>query len=710
MRPVSARLTLSASIIAICASSVSAQEAAEDEFELDPIILRGELIERPIQDNPTSVSVVTGEELERRGDQTLKSVIQEAPNVSVLNSRQGFAIRGISQRGLGGGGQGLTISTQVDGIALPGNRSIEFGPYSTWDVDQVEILRGPQSTQQGRNALAGAIVIRTNDPTYEREFALRGGAGNFNSDEAAFMFNTPIVDNRLAFRLTGERTTSDGFVENPTRDEDDYDALTLETLRAKMLWEPFDNVETIFSYTRNKHERGDDLIERDAFPDDRISLSNEEAFYGVESDLLGLRVNWDINDTWSLETETSYFDGDYERQQDFDGTAVALGLFRQEGPQRAFEQDVRLRFDLPSVRGVFGLFYGDTLVQTDSDTNADACTQSPLLPCGLASFQRNNGSRSEIENYALYGEADIDADAWMRGLSFTVGARYDYEKQNLRSREMVVVDDPFGLVPPALIPPTRDVSGSTSYTAFLPKIGVTRDWSETISTSYTLQRGYRSGGQALNNFTGDFSEFDAEFTWNHELAFRGEFNDGRLVTNANVFYTRWKDQQVTVDGPSGNLLDFTTENAGESKLYGFELSVQSTPIDELQLFANVGYTNTEFVDFEVRGEDFSGNRFPGAPEWTGAVGGSYSFANGIVLSADVVYTGSSFGNAANDRSTLDDDRVIVNASIGYETENWNAYIYARNLFDKDYITDVVGDETIRAGDPLTVGAFVNITF
>ncbi|MEM9247842.1 MAG: TonB-dependent receptor [Pseudomonadota bacterium] len=717
-------LAISVSLVALSAGLGAAQDAPETALTLDTIVVRGELIERPIQDNPTSVTVVTGAELERRSEQNLKAVIQQAPNVSLTNGEQGFAIRGVSQTGLGGGGQGQTISVQVDGVALPGNRSVEFGPYSTWDVDQVEVLRGPQSTQQGRNALAGAIVIRTNDPTYEQEAKVRGEIGNFGTYSGAFMVNTPIIEDKLAFRLTGESARSDGFIENTTRDEDSWDFRELETYRAKLRWDPVDDVDVILSFAKTKNRRGDDFVDADAFPGDRVAIANDESYLGVESENASLRINWDISDTLRFESETSYYDGDFDREQDFDFTAADLGLFRQSGPQKAFEQDLRLRFDLPAVRGVVGLFYANTDVETTGDSTANVCTQAPIdcdlgFGFGPVEFDRKNASRTEIENIALYGEADIDLDQWIDGLSVTVGARYDYEEVKTRFVENVTLfNAAIGEIPPAalppgiadLIPPSNDVNDSTTYEAFLPKFAVTYDWSDLVSTTYTVQRGYRSGGQQLNFFSGDFSTFDPEFTWNHEIAFRSESQDGRLIANANVFYTFWEDQQVSVAGESGNPLDFTVTNAGTSQLYGIELGLEAYPTDDLRLFANAGYTKTEFLNFDNNGENLAGNRFPNAPEWTGAIGGSYTFANGLIASVDGVYTGSSFFDAQNSDNRENDDRFIVNASLGYEADTWNAYVYARNLFDEDYITQVATDTQLRVGEPLVVGAFVNFTF
>lgn len=719
-------LRTSVSMIGLLPAIAGAQDSdiiLEDvPLDLGTVVVSGELIERRLQENPTSVTVIRGEDLERRGDQSLKQTINEAPNVTVVNTRGLFVIRGIPQNGLGGGGQGQLISTQIDGVALPGNRTVEFGPYSTWDLDQVEILRGPQSTQQGRNALAGAIVMRSNDPTYDQEFKLRSEAGSFRTFGGSLMFNTPLVEDKLAFRFSIDSRRSDGFTSNPTLGVDDFDFLELDTARAKLRWDPTDDVEVILSYARNRHFRGEQFIDAASFPADRVNFADIPTRFGVTSDSFGLRVNYDINSAWRLESETTYFDGDYSRVQDNDGTAAPLGIFRQEGPQKAFEQDLRLRLDVGNVEAVVGLFFADTDVDNASDADFDACSLSDMspvpIPCSFIAVQRDNSFRTEIQNYAVYGEADIDASAWLDGLSFTIGARYDYEEQKTRNTEMTrttpppaALPFPFNAIVAGFIPADADVTLRNDYQAFLPKAGVTYDWTDDISTSYTVQRGYRSGGISLNNQFGNINEFDPEFTWNHEIALRSQFYDDRLTANANIFYTDWSDQQVQVEGASGLPLDFNTVNAGSSSLWGFELGLEGQPTNELSLFGNLGYVKTEFDNFVSNGQDFSGNRFPFAPEWTGAIGGSYTFNNGVFLTAEGVYTDDSFSDAGNDPTRKNDDRFVVNASIGYEEDNWNAILFARNLFDEDYLTSIdQGIGNARAGEPLTVGLIVNVTF
>ena len=362
-----------------------------------------------------------------------------------------------------------------------------------------------------------------------------------------------------------------------------------------------------------------------------------------------------------------------------------------------------MRFETDGVSGVVGLFYTKIESNRPSTAVVDLGWFSVGIPNGVF-VTREDTFPTKIENFALFGEADIAADGLLPGLTFTVGARYDIEKFKFANTSTTT---------PAVLPPVN-VRGSTDYEAFLPKLGVTYDFTPDQSVSFTVQQGYRAGGAQVNGFNGNLNEFDPEFTTNYELAYRGQFYDGALRVAANAFYTLWRDQQVRVPGRSGNVLDNDVLNAGKSELWGAELTVEGDATDNLSLFGSLGYVQTEFLRFTTGGVDFSGNEFPGAPQWTAAVGGSYAWDSGVTLSLDTSYTGASYFDAANNVGNRSDDRWLVNAQVTYENDyGWLTGVYVRNLFDRDYAvqrnTSATGTQ-VRTGEPMTVGAFVTKTF
>jgi len=167
----------------------------------------------------------------------------------------------------------------------------------------------------------------------------------------------------------------------------------------------------------------------------------------------------------------------------------------------------------------------------------------------------------------------------------------------------------------------EDLNNDTDFSAFLPKIGITLNWADNLSTSFAVQQAYRAGGSG-SSAAGNF-EFDEEFTTNYDLSFRSQWFDNRLTVNANLFYVDWEDQQVQIidQRPGSNGIEVITINAGESSLKGFELDTNWIASDVLSLYANIGYTDTEFDSFDVEAfadisNDLTGNEFNNAPKLT----------------------------------------------------------------------------------------------
>ncbi|NER00495.1 MAG: TonB-dependent receptor, partial [Cyanothece sp. SIO2G6] len=156
--------------------------------------------------------------------------------------------------------------------------------------------------------------------------------------------------------------------------------------------------------------------------------------------------------------------------------------------------------------------------------------------------------------------------------------------------------------------------------------------------------------------------------------------------------------------------DSQTENAGKSRLYGGELEVQSFVGDSFEWFASIGYVDTKFEDFESQGVQFAGNEFPNSADWTGAVGGTYFFANGINADFELTHTSDAFSDVQNDPASKSDSRTLVNVGVGYDAGDWLLSAYVRNLFDEGYITTLRTLNRSRVGPPREFGIVFQINF
>ncbi|MEM6663374.1 MAG: TonB-dependent receptor [Pseudomonadota bacterium] len=246
---------------ATISQAVSSQLATgDDELIGEDIIVQGELQARSLQDTQTSVIVITGEELERRSDKDIYDIYQRTAGVTPGTNGRDLVIRGIQRNGLGFGG-GATISTRIDGADVSSAGRFRNLDFSTWDLEQVEIFRGPQSTQSGRNALAGVVDIRSKDPVFDFEAKARAEFGSGPTGAAAFAVNVPIVEDTLALRVSVDRDQSAGFIENTTRQSDNYGDSELTTLRGSVRFDPFDTLSTVLKYTYVREERGGESLD-----------------------------------------------------------------------------------------------------------------------------------------------------------------------------------------------------------------------------------------------------------------------------------------------------------------------------------------------------------------------------------------------------------------------------------------------------------------
>ncbi|MEM6792773.1 MAG: TonB-dependent receptor [Acidobacteriota bacterium] len=656
----------------------------------EEITVTGQQQVRGLQDTTDSVAVTTGKALEDNSTVDLYQLVELTPNVNPSFGFQGFAIRGIDQRGFGGGG-GQLVTVRVDGATLQNNQSTIYGPYSAWDLGQVEIFRGPQSTQQGRNALAGAIVIRSADPTYEQEVKGRISAGSLGSTRVSAAANLPLVDDRVALRLSLDTRDSDGWVENPTRGEDDYSSRESVTARAKLRVDFTERLNALLTLSYTDSRGGEDTIDPSRFPE-RLNFSNDDAEEGSLHEIVNLELNYLLSDRWTLQSTTNFYKHDYVRIEDGDMSPLTGNLLNIDQEDEGFSQQLRFLYSGDGGRqAVFGVYYAD--LEDDSVSAATLPGQVLDLPPGF-SVTGSLEAEVETENLAVFGEIDLPLG---ERFVLTAGARFDTEDQRNFSSQVTMINPPVFMLP---IQPPQDLEAS--YDAFLPKLGLTYEISENSSASFTVQEGYRAGGRSQSLITLTVSDFDPERTTNYDFAYRSLFPEQGLRFNANLFFIDWRDQQVNVRTAIDSEFDTITVNAGESRLYGAEAQLDYRVREGLDLFASVGLVETEFLEFTDGPEDFAGNEFPFAPPFSATLGTRWLPADRWTVDASVNYQDSYFSDQDNNPDFTSDSRTLVNLRVSYDWRSVTLAAFARNLFDEDFLTQAFPGGA-RAGEPQVVG-------
>lgn len=721
---------LSASVLAVLTTppEALAQETAPADQPAE-IIVTGEKSSRSLQETTASVAVVTDERIADENILTIQEIYQRTANISETYGASGFSIRGIDQRGVSGGGDAATATVFVDGAPVQQD-VLSNGPTDMWDIAQVEIFRGPQSTIQGLNALAGAVHIRTQDPGFDWSLRARAGISSFDTTQFAVAGGGPLVPDELAFRVSAEKRDSDGFIYNTTRKapENPVDSISL---RGKLLWTPsalpefearlnFHHFETKGGYLFVYVDRSN----RDYF-DTRSNPSDYPNSSDVDNDQVTLDLRYNLSSELSLTALGTWTDTDFIRKYDGDYSAASIAYSDIAGGGETITQELRLNYEGDRLSGLVGLFY----YNRDQYRQAHQVTLVPTPEATIANLlSRNLGAEAAAQVASLYAAAlpnipvdytsdfpsgvetmAVFADARYRltdRLSLLGGFRYDHERNTIGGDAIATfvgsLPDPaaFGanLVPVitavngAVLGFVSDANGSApagtrNFDAFLPKAGIEMAWTPDLATAVVVQRGYRSGGSSFNTARSELFAYDPEFTWNYELSLRSSWLDGRLTLNANAFYIDWTEQQTTANFGNGTY-DTHTVNAGKSHVYGFELELAHRVSSTFDWYANVGHTRTKFDEFvtDVGSiTDLSGLEFPYAPEWTLSGGANVRLGSGFNANVNASYRSAVMTNVQVPQT---DHRVgartLVNARVGYEADYWSVSLFANNLFDEKY--------------------------
>jgi outer membrane receptor protein involved in Fe transport len=716
----------------------------EQSTAVEAVIVTGEKTSRSVQDTVTSVAVTTAATIERENIRTFYDVVNRTANMSETYGKTGFTIRGISNSNVSGGGTSGLATIYVDGAALP-EAAVYSGPMEMWDIGQVEVLRGPQSTLQGRNSLAGAVIIRSTDPTFDWHFRARATAATGDERSLAFAGGGPLVADQLAFRLAVEKKDSDGFIYNPTRHED-TDAVDNLAIRGKLLLTPtaLPGLKVLATYAHNKRKAGYLFTyartDTPGYFDHRVDYSNDPQHTDATVDIFTLESSYKLSDQLSLTGVASWNEVDSMGTYDTDYSAARIAFGSRYQNIKTASQELRLNYAGERLRGLVGLYHAkrDTDDRTISITNvpfprptlvsvltstllAGAPSPTPAQQAAAAA-QANafatlyvaalpqipvdyKGLQPEtVETTAIFADGSF---AITPKLSLLGGLRYDHEENTSSSVQSATFAGTypspaaFGPYAPYVTLVNQFVgqmvaqAGSTApestrkFKAWLPKAGVRYDWNDDITGSLTAQRGYRSGGATVNIARSRVSPYDPEYTWNYEAALRTAWLDGALTVNANAFYVDWKEQQVTVN-LGLNTYDYQVVNAGKSHLYGFEIEVAQRVDDQLSWYASLGHTRTKFDDFVVDAgsttTNLSGAEFSYAPHWTLSAGADYRWPNGFLAHLDGNLRSKSYQQADINQSTEDvvKSRVLFNGRFGYEQAHWGAYVFGKNLLDATY--------------------------
>ncbi|MEM8562841.1 MAG: TonB-dependent receptor [Pseudomonadota bacterium] len=683
-----------------------------------------------LQDSVESVAVFTAERFDRENLFNTSSAVSRTPNVSVIGEDLGnMAIRGINRQGIAG--TGLAINVFQDGVPLT-RRALRFGASSAWDIEQLEVLRGSQSTVQGRNSIAGAVVTQSKKPAFEGEGAARARIAEFGTTHLAGAISGPIVEDQLAFRLSVDSQETDGYIDDGLSDEP-FDFNETLTIRGRLLLEPdaLSELSALVTVEYNDLRAGGSQSVFSLPGDLDFDPTARETFFINDAVETGewyrtiADINYDFSDSFTLYLLGSYEDafnrGDRTRREP-DQPVRSRGINQTQAD--TYQAEVRLEFDFGALTGFIGGYYFKSDSETPDETLFFISDLVPLNVSPPDSFYRARTlNLNEVENHAFFTSLRYEpSDKWT--LDFSL--RYDQEQNTFERTEsdVVTVPEDCELAPPgstsgsptgdsntvpcslgeSAVLPVTPPRQSDDFGALLPSGSVTYHITADVSVFASYRRGYRAGGTFLSpSFTGpgffEVVSYDPEFLDTFEAGWRSQWLQRRLTINGNLFYSEYKDQQVSFTDDLGIRV---VDNAGATSLYGLELSASFAATPEFSITAGLGLLESRVDDYVFQPDDpgtpenelldLAGNELGRSPKRSLDLGAYYDSQNGFFAGASLSYQSSYYADIFNlDESDLGsgltekvDAAAIVNAQVGFSFPNAiTITAYVNNLLDED---------------------------
>jgi len=674
--------------------------------QLPEILVTAEFRDTALLESSNSVSVLGADAIRRRSAQHLEELLNMAPNVNFAGGSSRaryFQIRGIGDRGQFREPLNPSVGVLIDGVDFSG-----IGTASTlFDVAQVEVLRGPQGTLHGANALAGLINVRSNEPGEEFHHRIEAGVGNYGAFSLGAVSGGPLSE-RLLYRVAVRRYTGDGFQENEFLGADDTNDRDELTLRGRLRWLVGAGHTVDMTLNRVDIDNGYDAFSLD---NDRRTRSDEPGRDTQRSLALGLTNDLE-RDAFRFRSGFSYAATQVDYGYDEDWTYVgfhpdgysSFDLYERERDSVSAEFRF-LSTDVSTLFGgrtdwVAGIYY----LANDEDLDR-TYTYAPDFT-----------SEYDTETRALFGELNTRlGDRW----TLVTGLRFENRDTDYTDNNGVAFDT------------DKDLRGG--------RVALEYAWDEDGMAYAAVSRGYRGNGvnaDILANLeTADEPDliaalarvgtFDEETLLNYELGLKRSLLDNTLRLRAALFYMDRDDLQVKGsflvprDSGATTFVDYTS-NAATGENFGAEFELDWLVGDALQLWASVGLLDTEFGDYvNATGEDLSGRAQAHAPEYQYAVGGRYRFPAGLYLRLEVEGRDEFyFSESHGERSEAYD---LINAGFGYEGERWSWLLWGRNLADEDYYVrgfsfgndprkGYATEPYYQFGEPRTVGVTASRTF
>ena len=708
-----------------------------------------------VQDVAESIQAFSSDQLENEFTEGFDDYSRRVPSLSAVNQGSGqtqIVFRGVTAARVTHAQpqDRSTAGLYVDETPVTSNA---FNPdVGLFDVNRVEVLRGPQGTLYGASSMSGAVRVITNEPNVD-EFEAKGDVtlsntdgGGFNNSEK-FMVNVPIAEGAFALRAVGYHIEKSGYIDNVVNGENNINDEESFGGRISALWSATDRFSARATVTLNDLEadgRADEYLPADAFlagatgvtiTDELQTAKFTNEPFDDELVLSNLTLKYET-DNHEIVSSTSYLDRELENQLDdairvqfFFGPGLTAPFFNNTEVED-FTQELRIsNTNADRLSYVFGLFYQNqdkTFNQIALVPGSDALfAVYGIPPAGVFGATMDSifdgNTKIEAEQIAGFGEV-----AWQitEQWELTVGLRvFDWTSE---------ADISFaGLVQSG----ADQRTGESSETGVSPKFRVSYQHNDDVLFYGVASKGFRIGGvnepvsptlcapdlAAIGSATQTPETFDSDDLWNFELGAKTSWADDRLYFNVSGYKIEWSDLQSSVLLPTCGFS--FVDNSGDVDIWGVEVEAIAAPTDNLDLYFNASWTDGELVSnpntLGVATFGSEGDRVPNVPEYTMSAGFGYT-RPGVFqdfegfLRASVEYAGSSYSQFNATATAVNFVRtpkipnfISGNVSLGLENDEWEFAFFVKNIGDERIVsavdTDRIQPPTFTRARPRTYG-------
>ncbi|MDR2820350.1 MAG: TonB-dependent receptor [Desulfovibrio sp.] len=678
--------------------------------------------EENVQQVPESVGVISDTVLEEKRIQEFLDLSQKVPNLNIATSGgpATYTYIGIRGRTNDSGDVEPPVTVLVDGVPYDDFQSMSALPL--FDVERVEVLRGPQSTMYGMNSEAGVINIVTKQPGKTLRAMLGGNLTTGLNTETSWSLrgsvSGPVVEDVLSLGLAFTGSRAGSYIDNKGTGSEHYGKSDIGAFRLSAVFTPTDIFDATlhFGYSHVEADNGYIALPATDAAARTIGWSERKKY----------RANIDYDEKSRVDTTTADL---HMRLKTAYADIISVSALRYSNQYYGTDFDLGMPFPPPYPPGMgqfgtvdnsFRTFTQELRVQSPKDDNSpfewlagiffhDFERKSDMR-MGMTMFGKEMpGTRAPVvdgtlwgKSLALFGQGTYRF--FDKKLGLTVGLRQEWTEREFEDRLYLRGDK------------IRNYDAQ-----FLPKFSLDYRITPENMVYATVAMGWRPGGVYNMSTWGmggmpiplskDAVKFDKETSWTYEIGTKNEFFDKRLQLNAALFYSVYKDyQDIVYVTPMSTFL----RNADEARMYGFEVDAEGRITDSLTASLAFGYVHARYETYKDDFNDFSGRTVIGVPNFNGSFALKYSFLDGFYVRPEVRLTGDTYWDRNNDNKQ--EPYLTLHARAGYAADKWEVYIYGDNLTNQYAFTramPMVGDGSGMFGSPirpLEVGIGFNINF